>query len=102
MLNVDYAISVLRQEAFASLTKVGVSLDKSELTLTVGNTADLTAIVAPVGSEVTWKTSKAANATVADGKVTAVAAGQATITAEITYNGTKYSATCAVTVEAAG
>lgn len=101
VLNVDYAISVLRQEAFASLTKVGVSLDKSELTLTVGDTADLTAIVAPVGSEVTWKTSKVSNATVADGKVTAVAEGQATITAEITYNGTKYSATCAVTVKAA-
>ena len=79
VLNVDYAISVLRQEAFAVLSKIGVFLDKSELELTVGDTFDLTATAFPVGTAVTWATSAAAKATVADGKVTAVAAGNANI-----------------------
>ena len=102
VLNVDYAISVLRQEAFAVLSKIGVFLDKSELELTVGDTFDLTATAFPVGTAVTWATSAAAKATVADGKVTAVAAGNANITASITVGGQTYTATCAVTVKAAG
>lgn len=102
VLNVDYAISVLRQEAFAVLSKIGVFLDKSELALTVGDTFDLTATAFPVGTTVTWATSAAAKATVADGKVTAVAAGNANITASITVGGQTYTATCAVTVKAAG
>lgn len=102
VLNVDYAISVLRQEAFAVLSKIGVFLDKSELELTVGDTFDLTATAFPVGTAVTWATSAAAKATVADGKVTAVAAGNANITASITVGGKTYTATCAVTVKAAG
>ena len=102
VLNVDYAISVLRQEAFAVLSKIGVFLDKSELELTVGDTFDLTATAFPVGTAVTWATSAAAKATVAGGKVTAVAAGNANITASITVGGQTYTATCAVTVKAAG
>ncbi len=99
VLNVDYAITILRQEAFASLTKVGITLDKTEVTVSVGSDVDLTAIVSPVGSTVTWKSSASAKATVSDGKVHGVAAGTSNVTAEITYNGTKYTATCAVTVE---
>jgi hypothetical protein len=102
VLNVDYAISVLRQEAFAVLSKIGVFLDKSELAMTVGDTFDLTATAFPVGTTVTWATSAAAKATVANGKVTAVAAGNANITASITVGGQTYTATCAVTVSAAG
>ncbi len=102
VLNVDYAISVLRQEAFAVLSKIGVFLDKSELAMTVGDTFDLTATAFPVGTAVTWATSAAAKATVANGKVTAVAAGSANITASITVGGQTYTATCAVTVSAAG
>ena len=102
VLNVDYAISVLRQEAFAVLSKIGVFLDKSELAMTVGDTFDLTATAFPVGTTVTWATSAAAKATVANGKVTAVAAGTANITASITVGGQTYTATCAVTVSAAG
>lgn len=102
VLNVDYAISVLRQEAFAVLSKIGISLDKETLTLTVGDTFDLTATEFPVGSTITWASSAAAKATVANGKVTAVAAGSANITASITVGGQTYTATCAVTVSAAG
>ena len=103
VLNVDYAISVLRQQAFAILSKIGVFLDKSEVTLTVGDTIDLTASVFPVGgATVTWASSATAKATVADGKVTAVAAGSSNVTASITYGGQTYTATCVVTVKAAG
>lgn len=103
VLNVDYAISVLRQEAFAVLSKIGVFLDKSEIELTVGDTMDLTASVFPVdGATVTWASSATAKATVANGKVTAVAAGTSNVTASITFGGQTYTATCVVTVKAAG
>ena len=78
-----------------------ISLSKSELTLTAGESASLTATVTPEGSTdtVVWSSDKPAVATVdpATGKVTAVAPGEATITATA---GTK-TATCTVKVQAA-
>ena len=76
-----------------------VTLNKTELTLEVGDEETLTATVAPdnaTNKTVTWSSSDSAVATVANGKVTAVAAGTATITA--TADGK--SATCTVTVNA--
>lgn len=78
----------------------GITLNKSELTLTAGESASLTATVTPEGSTdtVVWSSSKTDVATVdATGKVTAVAPGEATITATA---GTK-KATCTVKVQAA-
>ena len=80
----------------------GISLNKSELTLTAGNSdPSLTATVTPSDSTdtVVWSTNKPAVATVdsATGKVTAVAPGEAIITAKA---GTK-TATCTVKVQAA-
>ena len=79
-----------------------VTLDQSELVLKLGDTTmasvTLTATVAPENAAdktVTWTSSDANVATVADGVVTGVAAGTATITA-ITNNGK--AATCAVRV----
>ena len=77
-----------------------ISLSKSELTLTAGESASLTATVTPEGSTdtVVWSSSKTDVATVdATGKVTAVAPGEAIITAKA---GTK-KATCTVKVQAA-
>lgn len=77
-----------------------ITLTKSELTLPVGDSDTLTATVTPEGSTdtVVWSSSKIDVATVdATGKVTAVAPGEATITATA---GTK-TATCTVKVEAA-
>ncbi|WP_455638209.1 Ig-like domain-containing protein [Parabacteroides sp.] len=80
-----------------------VSLDKSELTLAIKGTYTLKATVAPsnaTNKNVTWKSSNDKIATVdKDGKVTAVAAGKATITVT-TEDGSK-TATCAVTVNTA-
>lgn len=76
-----------------------VTLNKTELTLEVGDEETLTATVAPnnaTNKTITWSSDNTAVATVANGKVTAVAAGTATITA--TADGK--SATCTVTVNA--
>lgn len=78
----------------------GISLSKSELTLPVGDSDTLTATVTPEGSTdtVVWSSSKIDVATVdATGKVTAVAPGEAIITAKA---GAK-TATCTVKVQAA-
>jgi|GEM_PF-131186 Bacterial surface proteins containing Ig-like domains len=78
----------------------GVELDKTELTLTEGDTETLTATVVPADADnmnVTWSSSNEAIAKVANGVVTAVAEGNATIT--VTTAEGNFTATCAVTVE---
>ena len=78
----------------------GVTLDKTTLALTEGQLGQLAATVKPddaTDKTVTWSSSKTSVATVSDkGLVTAVSAGEATITAKA---GGK-SATCLVTVTA--
>ena len=78
----------------------GVSLNKTSLTLTEGETETLNATVAPDNASdksVTWSSSNASIAKVdATGKVTAVSAGTATITVKTTDGGK--TANCAVTV----
>ena len=74
-----------------------ITLNKTQLSLAKGATETLAAIVLPTTATdkaVTWKSSDTAVATVENGVVTAVAAGNATITAKA---GEK-TATCVVTV----
>ena len=85
--------------AAAPKPATGITLNKSVLTLTAGSSdTSLTATVTPSDSTdtVAWSTNKSDVATVdsATGKVTAVSAGEAIITAKA---GTK-TATCTVTV----
>lgn len=86
----------------ATILVTSVTLDKTELSLTIGDAAvQLTATVAPdnaTDKTVTWTSDKTDIATVDDkGNVTAVAEGTAIITAK---SGEK-TATCTVTVSAA-
>ena len=85
----------------AAVAVTGVTLNKTSLELTAGgDTATLTATVVPdtaTDKTVTWTTSDASIATVADGVVTPVAAGTATITA----NAGGKTAECTITVKAA-
>ena len=77
----------------------GITLDKTTATVEEGATVTLTATVTPgnaTDKTVTWSTSNEAIATVSDGVVTGVKAGEVTITAKA---GDK-SATCTVTVTA--
>ena len=76
-----------------------ITLDKSEIKLEVGETAQLTAIVEPsdaTNADVAWISSDVKVATVVNGVVTAVGKGSATITAS-SYDGGA-SASCQVTV----
>lgn len=89
--NLDSAFGVV-PEGLSATTKVtvttkveSITLDKTEGILNVGNTVTITATVAPeeaTNPAVTWSSSDESVATVDEtGKVTAVAAGNATITA---------------------
>lgn len=82
------------------ITEYTVTFDKTKLTLAVGASSGntITATTAPSGGTVTWSSSDEDVATVANGIVTAVAAGTATITGTCTRNGITASATCEVTV----
>lgn len=78
----------------------GITLTPTTATVKVGRTSSLTATVLPAeatNKNVTWTSSDATIASVADGVVTAVAAGTATIT--VTTEDGDFSATCDVTVE---
>ena len=77
----------------------GVELSATTARLEVGKTITLTASVLPakVDQSVTWKSDNESIATVENGKVTAVKAGTAKITATSTKDG-NFSATCTITV----
>ena len=77
----------------------GVTLNKTELSLSVGGSATLTATVTPANATVktvTWRSSDALVITVKNGVVTAVGVGTATVTVT-TSNGK--TAICTVTVK---
>ena len=83
-----------------SVALSSISLNKTSMSLTAGNTGSLTVSYYPSNTtdskNVTWSTSNNSVATVSGGKVTAKKAGTATITAKV---GSK-TATCKVTVKA--
>ena len=82
----------------AAIAVESITLDQSSLTLEVGGSFNLTATVLPANADnktVTWSTSVSTVASVANGKVTALTAGTATITAKA---GNK-TANCVVTVK---
>ena len=83
---------------------VSLTLDKTAAEVTVGETLQLTATVVPDNTSnpaVTWSSSNDAVATVDEtGKITAIAAGTATITATTT-DGSNLTASCEVTVKPA-
>lgn len=81
------------------ISVTSVSISPTEITLEVGETAELSASVLPENAtdkRVGWKSSHPAIATVAEGKVIAVSVGTSTVTVT-TMSGTK-EATCTVTV----
>lgn len=79
----EIAVKTTHVNAFYAVE--GITLDKTEGILNVGNTVTITATVAPeeaTNSAVTWSSSDESVATVDEtGKITAVAVGNATITA---------------------
>ena len=106
--NLDAAFGVV-PEGLSATTKVtvttkveSITLDKTEGILNVGNTVTITATVAPevaTNPAVTWSSSDESVATVDEtGKITAVATGNATITA-ISEDNSSVSANYELTVQ---
>lgn len=95
-----YAVEVTEASAEA-IHVTGVTLDKGELTMTVGGADQkLNATVKPDNADdktYRWSSDKSTVATVADGVVHAVGAGTANIT--VTTNDGNKTATCKVTVK---
>lgn len=83
-----------------TINVTGVTLNKTELALTVGTSETLAAVIAPADAtdtSVTWSTSNEKVAAVdTNGKVTAVAKGTAVIT--VTTTDGQMTASCTVTV----
>ena len=94
---------VFTQEKSATVDVTSITLDPATASMTLGGeTLTLTPTVLPADATdktVTWTTSNASVATVADGIVTAVAAGTVTITANANA-GSGVTDTCTVTVTA--
>ncbi len=94
----------VRESDIPVVAVTGVSLDKSELSLSEGRKYTFTATITPsdaTNQNVTWSSDDTAVATVSDaGVVTAVAEGTANIT--VTTEDGGHTATCAVTVVPAG
>lgn len=102
-LNRDLVLMTEQEYQNASNTPVSaITLNATTTTLTVGETFQLTATVAPADASdpsLTWTSSNVAVATVsATGLVTAVSAGSATITAKAN-DGSGVSASCTITVQ---
>lgn len=77
----------------------GVTIDKKEVTLRMGETAALTAVIAPEDAtekNITWSSSDEKVATIKNGVVTPVSAGTTIITVKTKDGG--FMATCLVTV----
>ncbi len=80
-------------------TDISISLNQELLSLSIGGSATLTASILPADADLTvqWSSSNPEVASVNNGVVTAIAAGNATITAT-TNEVTNLTATCEVTV----
>ena len=79
----------------------GITVSPTSLSLVEGDTGNLTATVSPADADdktVIWDSSDKSVASVENGKVTAIKAGSATVTAKSVDGG--FTASCSVTVEA--
>ena len=78
--------------------QASLTLNQSSASLAVGSSLTLTANTTPENMEVTWQSDQPNIAQVSAGNVTARGEGSATITAQMTYAGQQYSASCTITV----
>lgn len=99
-LTYTISFSIEGEEPPATVAVTGVTLNKTAITLYVGNTVTLSATVVPsdaTNKNVTWSSDKESVASVNNGVVTAKAEGSATIT--VTTEDGDFTATCKVTVQ---
>lgn len=89
-----YEVYLLEPET----STAGIELSTHAVTIAKDDTYALTATTVPSGQTVTWSSASTSVATVSNGTVTAVAAGNTVITASITVSGVTYTDTCTVVV----
>ncbi len=100
-IKVTYSENGVNKTASYSVTieKLSLTLDKTSVSLKVGNSETLKANSNVSNGDITWKSSDSRVATVSSGGVVkAVKEGSTTITAKITAYGQTASATCSVDV----
>lgn len=73
-------------------------LSKTSVKLSQGNSVKISATAMPSGVTVKWKSSNTTVAKVSKGKITALKAGRANISASFVYGGKTYSEVCKVTI----
>ena len=96
-LNILFALLTTEKKI---IPVTGVTLDENSIEMNIGDNKTLTATVLPADAtdkSVTWSSSDKSVATVSNGKVTALAAGSATVT--VKTNDGNFTATCSVTVK---
>ncbi|MCQ2071061.1 MAG: Ig-like domain-containing protein, partial [archaeon] len=102
VIDADESVNVIDYvylPAPAPVAVTGVTLDKTSVYFGIGETVTLVATVAPADAankNVIWSSSSKAVVTVADGVLTAVSVGKATVTVTTVDGG--FTATCEVTV----
>ena len=89
-----YEIYILTPDS----TTGSVTLNTHSVTVAESATTTLTATTVPSGQTVSWTSDSSSIATVSDGVVTGVSAGNTIITAAITVDGVTYTDTCTVVV----
>ncbi len=83
---------------YVTVSTPSITLNRKSLTIVAGSSIDLIATINPSAYYVTWSSTYTIVATVSAGKVTAVAPGRTTVTAQFNYGGKTYSASCNVVV----
>ncbi len=81
-----------------TVKSIEISLNKTSLSVKVGETGKISATTTPSDCEVTWESNNKNVATVSNGTVTGKATGNATITATIKRGSETKKATCSVSV----
>lgn len=79
-----------------------ITLDTMSVVIGTGDTKTIVATVVPAlggGISLDWQSSDNSIVTVVEGAITAVASGNATVTASVTIEGRTFSESCAVTVQ---
>ena len=97
-VTITAAVNGYKANFKVSVVDLSLKLDKTSSTIMVGSTDTFKATSVPSGQDITWTSSNTNVATVRSGIVTAKGLGSAIITASMTVDGIKYSASATVNV----
>lgn len=85
-------------ECSVTVIQPGISVNKSSVSLLVGEGSNISVSVTPSGTSYSWSSDDSSVATVSGGKITAVGTGTTTIRARMSFGGRTYEASCKVSV----